>query len=364
MRGAYGEFTESRGYGASGLLNDGGPFSLLETYRNSVTNSTVALTFPKPFPTTATSSLLPTPSVTALPADGQEGVIRQFNATVEHQVRGLGIRASYIGARGSGMNYTLDINKPAASTVPFTTTRLPYPQFDSTYVTRNDGSWRYNALQAEVRRRAGAVTFDSHFTWSKNTSNYANTYDPYHVTEQWTRDAAGRSRYAVTSATWTAPRGFMLQGIATFASGGYYSALFTGPDPANASPGYVTQLADCVGDPDAGARTRSQWFNPAAFAIPAATAGRYGTCGMNSLEGFPIRIAHVSVSKTVPLGESVRAVFSARVSNATNSPHFTTPNNNLSNPGAGQFTAASVAGSGTPEQLGARQIDLRLRIQW
>jgi hypothetical protein len=67
-----------------------------------------------------------------------------------------------------------------------------------------------------------------------------------------------------------------LQAITTFASGQYYSPLFTGADPANASQGFVTQLPDCTGDPNAGARTRATWFNPSAFTIPspapAATA--------------------------------------------------------------------------------------------
>ena len=59
-----------------------------------------------------------------------------------------------------------------------------------------------------------------------------------------------------------------LHAITTFASGQYYSPLFTGADPANASQGFVTQLADCVGDPNSGARNLSTWFNPSAFAIP------------------------------------------------------------------------------------------------
>ena len=234
-----------------------------------------------------------------------------------------------------------------------------------------------------MKKRVGAITFDSSFTWANNISNYANTYDPYHVTDQWTRDAADRRLYFVTSAVWAVPMGqgrrflsqtstlvnrvisnWSLQTIAVFASGQYYSPLFTGPDPANASQGYVTQLPDCTGDPNAGARTLSQWFNPAAFSIPAAGAGRYGNCGMNILEGYPIHVAHLSLAKPVAIGERVKAVFTARVSNITNTPHFTIPNNNISNPTPGQFTASSVIGSASPEQQGSRQIDLRIRIQW
>ena len=43
-------------------------------------------------------------------------MIRQFNATLESAWRGFGLRVAYIGSRGVNMNYSLDINKPAAST--------------------------------------------------------------------------------------------------------------------------------------------------------------------------------------------------------------------------------------------------------
>ena len=130
--------------------------------------------------------------------------------------------------------------------------------------------------------------------------------DPYNVTNQWTRDASNRRRYFTAGAIMPLPVGkghrflaqtgpvvnrligdWTLQAITTFASGQYYSPLFTGPDPANASLGFVTQLPDCVGDPNSGARTLSTWFNPSAFAIPPATAGRYGTCGMNYAGRLP-----------------------------------------------------------------------------
>jgi hypothetical protein len=254
---------------------------------------------------------------------------------------------------------------------------LPYPQFGSTFVTRTDGKWRYDAAQFEAQKRAGTVLFDTSFTWANNTANYLNTFDPYNVTNQWTRDAATRRKYFVASAIWPIPigkgtaglvngllRDWTLQAIVTLASGQYYSPLFTGPDPANASPTFVTALPDCVGNPDAGARTVNRWFNPAAFAVPTPFAGRYGTCGMNSLESYPIHVAHASLAKRVRITEALSAVFTAQVSNVFNTTHFTFPVNNLSNPGAGGFSASSIVPDYYPERQGARQMDLKLRFQW
>jgi hypothetical protein len=384
LRGGYGEFTDGGGFGAAGRINDtNGPFRIAETYFNSIVSGAPVYSMPRPFPATLSASLTGIQNIAAIPLETDEGVIRQFHATLEGAWRGLALRASYIGSRGVQMNYALDINKPRASAVPFAALRLPYPQFGSTYVTRTDGRWRYNSGQFEARKRAGGITFDSSITWSNNLSNYANTFDPYNVTNQWTRDAATRRLYFVTSATWSLPFGkgrrfganvgpwterligdWNLHVIATVASGQYYSPFFTGPDPANASRGFVTALPDCIGDPDAGAMTIGRWFNPAAFAAPGATAGRYGTCGMNTLEGYPIHVGHVAVSKKLRFGETAALVFTARVSNITNTPHFTIPNNNISNPGAGAFAPGSMVDWYYPERHGARQMDLKLRIQW
>ncbi len=385
VRGGYGEFTVADGYGANGLINDpNGPFQLTETYLNSISaNGTAAYTMPRPFPSTASSTLLPTQSITGLPSKADEGVIRQYNLTLERTFGGFAVRTSYIGSRGSQMNYSLNINKPQASTTAYAASRLPYPQFNQAWVTRTDGQWHYNSLQAQLQKRMGDVTFDSSFTWANNISNYANTYDPYNVTDQWTRDGSDRKLYFVAAAHWAIPTGkgkrwfsgagptanrllsnWTLQAIGTMASGQYYSPLFTGPDPANASPGYVTALPDCVGNPTAGAGTISQWFNPAAFAAPSATAGRYGTCGMNILEGYPIRVAHVSLAKRFALNEWLNATFAVQVSNVLNTPNFTIPNNNISTPGAGIFTASSAVADYNPEHQGSRQLDLKLQLQW
>jgi hypothetical protein len=382
VRGGFGEFTDSGGFGPFGRLNDpNGPFSVTETYVNSSVNNVPLYSFPRPFPGSPTASQNPNPGVTGFPFDTEEGVIRQFNGTLEHAIHGMAVRLSYIGARATGINYSLNVNKPRAGTAPFAASRLPYPLLGTALVTRADGEWRYDSAQAQARKRVGPVTFDASFTLANNVANYLNTFDPYNVTSHWTRDAANRRRYFTASGYWDLPVGkgkriltdagpfvnFFLgnwsaQAIVTFASGQYYSPFFTGADPANASNTIVTALPDCVGDPNAGARTLNRWFNPAAFAVPPS--GRYGNCGMNVLEGPPIHVAHAGLAKRVPLGESLAAIFTVQVSNVTNTTHFLFPNNNISLPGAGTFGVNSVPADTYPERIGPRQLDLKLRIQW
>jgi hypothetical protein len=384
LRGGYSEFTDSGAFGPSGSINDpNGPYSLTETYFNTNVNGIAGFSFPKPFPATVPSPLISNVSVTGLPSKLDEGRIRQYNATLERAFHGMDLRASYIGLRGTGLNYSLDINKPRAGTTAFSSSRLPYPQFLSTYVTRTDGQSRYDSAQVQAQKRVGELLIDTSFTWANNQANDLNTFDPYNVTNHWTRDAADRRLYFVATAVWALPLGkgkrvfgdaqghfnqivsnWSFQTTGTIASGQYYSPLFTGPDPANASPTFVTALPDCIGNPDSGARTINRWFNPAAFAVPPANAGRYGTCGMNILEGYPIHVLHASLAKRIPITERLSLVFTAQVSNVFNTAHFTFPNNNISNHGAGLFSTNSVVPDYWPEHQGARQVDFKARIQW
>src|SRR5260370_41685965 len=92
LRGGYGEFTENEGYGVAGRLSTNNPYSLTETYPNSITAGVAALSFPKPFPTSPSSSLLPGQNITPLPTKTDEGVIRQVNGTLETAIHRVVLR--------------------------------------------------------------------------------------------------------------------------------------------------------------------------------------------------------------------------------------------------------------------------------
>jgi len=321
---------------------------------------------------------VPGQSITGVPMDMTNGVIRQFNATLERQVGNIGVRLSYVGSRGADMLYSLNIDKPQASTTPFTASRNPYPQFTSATVYRTDGAWRYNALQAEVQKRAGQFTFNSNITWASNMSNYLNTQDPYNVTNNWARSADDRRLYWVSSGMWNLPvgtgqshlnnlppignavlGGWSMQFIVTFASGGYFSPAFSGSDPShtNTSGG----LPDCISDPLSGiTQSVNQYYNLAAFAVPPS--GRYGNCNVNVLEGYPVHVGHVSMAKTFSITERLKTTFTAQISDFTNTPHYQNPNNNISNANFAMFTA--VIPNYMPEKQGYRQISLKLRLVW
>jgi hypothetical protein len=377
VRGGYGEFTESYSYFAR-LLNTG-PFQLAESYTNVLTNGVPLFTFPNPFPASLSAATVPSQSITGYPLQSKNGAIRQYNLTLERELHGLGLRASYIGSRGSGLNYNLNIDKPQPSTTPFSASRNPYPQFTSVSVTRTDGLWHYDSLQLEAQRRMGAFTFDASWTFANNMNNYSITENPYDVTDRWQRDGADRRQYVVVSTTWAVPvgkgrrflgnapavvdrvlGGWNLQSISTFASGPYFSPGFSGTNPSNTntSGGLPDRIRD--GNLPSDQRTDNRWFDGTAFAVPQA--GHFGNSGGNVLVGQGISVHHLSIAKTFHIFEQLRLTMTGQISNLFNHPHFNNPNSTINNPNPGLFT--SEIAQYNPERQGARQIGLKLRLEW
>src|SRR5262249_21260533 len=108
IRGGYAAFTEQVGRFAR--AQGTGPFQLSETFFN---NTGPFLPWPNPFPSGAGS--IASQSVSGYPLDTDNGRIHQFNFTVEHQFKDIGLRATYQGFRAEGMNYSLELNKPQPS---------------------------------------------------------------------------------------------------------------------------------------------------------------------------------------------------------------------------------------------------------
>ncbi|HWR53354.1 MAG TPA: carboxypeptidase regulatory-like domain-containing protein [Bryobacteraceae bacterium] len=390
IRGGYGEFTDSWSYTARRPGSD--PFVLTESYNNA--KNALGLSFPNPFPANLGAATVASQSVTAWPMDTENGTIRQFNFTLEQEIYNMGIRLSYIGMRNSGLNYgTYNMNKPQPSTTPFAQSRRPYPLFNSVNVFGTDGKVHYNSAQFEVQRRIGSLVFNSNFTWSKNMYNWANTENPYAITDKWARDANNRERYWVSSLTWQLPfgkdrrflnqipgalnqviGGWTTNFISTFASPTYASPSYnntplagggTTADPSGTSTN--GGLPDAIGDPQGSGfnRTVNQWFDKNAYAPPPV--GRFGNASPNSIEGYPIRVQHLSVAKAFPVTERLKMTFTGSFSNLLNHPHFGSTaadgfQRNIQNADTGKFTATRP--NYEPEKQSYRQIDLKLRIEF
>lgn len=376
VRGGYGAFTERIGY--FGLVNGGGPFQIAETYQNQG-EQPVLFQFPNPYPASLASAIVPSQSVIAFPSQVNNGTIHQFNLSLEREIAGMGLRASYIGTRSRGMNYSLNVNLPEPSLVPFTTSRRPFANLVNVTEYRSDGSANYNALQLEAKRRAGNLTFDAHYTWQKNLYNYADLENPYDVTSHWTNETATRRKYFVGSVVWRLPVGrgerflghapraieavignWQLYWITYLGSGLFYSPSFSGTNPSNT--GVSGGLPDLVGNPvPESGRSYTGWWSKSAFALPPA--GRFGDALPYSLEGQPLNVHHLSIKKRFQITERVSYTLTGAISNLFNHPQFYGVQTNISTAGFGTYT--STFGLQTSNESAAqRQITFQGRIEF
>lgn len=384
LRGGYGAFTERIGYFS--LVSGGGPFQVAETYQNQPPPSKpnpnqpapTYFQFPNPYPTSLAQAVVPSQSVVEFPKQVDNGILHQFNVTIEKEFRNTGFRASYIGIRSRGMNYSLNVNLPQPSTTPFSVSSRPFKQFVNVTQYRSDGSANYNSLQFEVKRRQGNFTFDAHYSYQKNLYNYADLENPYDVLSHWSNETATRRHYFVTTAIWklpvgrgerflsNAPRlvddalgGWQLYLVSYVGSGLYYSPSFSGTNPSNT--GVSGGLPDLVGNPTPKHRTYSAWWDKAAFAVPAQ--GRFGNALPYSLEGQAVVSQHLSVVKTLPITDRVNFTFTAAISNLLNHPGMYGIQTNISTPNFGAYT--STYGLQTSNESAAqRQVTFGGRISF
>ncbi|MGH9660055.1 MAG: carboxypeptidase regulatory-like domain-containing protein, partial [Bryobacteraceae bacterium] len=149
LRGGYGAFTERIDYFQRVLT--GGPFQISENYQNVIAPGGGPLfLFPNPYPASLASAGIPSQSITGYPIQTDNGAIHQFNLSVEREWKTIGFRTSYIGSRGTGLNYNVGINKPLPGLIPFAQSRRPYPEFVGVTEARSDGETRYDSLQIQA----------------------------------------------------------------------------------------------------------------------------------------------------------------------------------------------------------------------
>lgn len=366
IRGGYGIYT-ARFNGGQTLnnfltinpaLGATGPFSISESYQNVVTPGQPPLfSFPNPYPGsgTGTKPKVPSQSISGYSLDVTHGRIQQYNASYEHQIGQVGLRVSYLGSYSTGLTYFVNTNKPQPSTIPFTTSRRPFPQFVSTSLLKSNGEAKYNSLQVAATRRAGSLTFGGSYSYSFSKANYLDTENPYDVLSHWANDGLTRRQYASANMVYTLPfgkgrrylsgggltdqlaGGWSTSVITYLGSGLWFSPSFSGVDTSNTST--FGGLPDKVGDPNkvSGGRNYNNWFNVAAFAVPQP--GHFGNALPNSLEGQNLYQTHVSLTKSTAITERVHFLFMAQISNVFNHPQFLTPSGNISVSGGNQFTS-------------------------
>ncbi len=236
---------------------------------------------------------------------------------------------------------------------------FPYREYSSLSYLTNNGTTDYHSLQVKVDRQiAKSMQIGLAYTWSKAMTK-TGASNPYVADEVWVAGLANfdQTQIFVANYQWHLPGlskllpnafvkaafdGWQLSGISTFATGTPGSVGASSSVGLNYSGSSIAARAVVIGDPNAGPRTFSQWFNAAAYAAPAQ--GTFGNAAPLTYRGPGFNNWDLTMAKDFRIGSEKRTLqIKAEAYNAFNHTQFNGVNTST------QFNAAGVQ---TNAQLG------------
>jgi hypothetical protein len=244
----------------------------------------------------------------------------------------------------------------------------PNPSLGAGFFWYTEGNSSYNALQIDVSRRLSrGLELRGNYTWSKNldmnsaltgaqSSNEAQMImDRNNLRRDWGRSGLNVAAQASMSGSYQLPFGrntrglterllgdWQLNGIVTLLSGFPFTPQVgssrsgdgdtRNPDRPSLNPAFTGSVV--TGNPN-------QWFNPAAFLLPAP--GTWGNLGRGIYNGPGLAEVDLSLFKRIAVSERMNLQFRAECFNVANHANFGAPNsivfsNGVASPSAGLIT--------------------------
>ena len=145
--------------------------------------------------------------------------------------------------------------------------------------------------------------------------------------------------------------GWQVSGISTFKDG--FPLAFSSANNNTGSFG-GNQRPKIVGNPHLHHPTINQWFDTAAFALPAPFTFGNTPRTLSDLRSPGINTWDLAIQKWWTVGETLRLQFRTEMFNAFNHPNFTAPNTTFGSPQFGTITGA----------FPARDIQFGLKLYW
>jgi hypothetical protein len=238
----------------------------------------------------------------------------------------------------------------------------PYPQFQSLNVSgapaNENAISNYHSLQAVITKRVSqGISFDFSYVWSHflddlDTSGWGSHGGAQYVQDSYRPSANyGNSNFDIRNAfkgdvIYQLPfgrnkmflnnnhlldevvGGWQLASTIIVQSGQPFTAIMaSGTNSYSLGGNNFQWYPNVIGNPRLTNRSPTQWFNEAAFAVPAA--GTFGNERRNQLTGPAFERVNLSLGKTFAITESIGIQVRADANNAFNHPGFNLPNNSL-----------------------------------
>ncbi len=348
----------------------------------------VALAYPEPNP-----PVIPgTQNVQAFLRNSRDSYSQQWLFGVQQQVAPRTVlEVNYTGSK--------NMNLPAGAAFaglevnplnPLTGTR-PYPNFGDERVLGNFLQSNYNAMQVQLRHRAGRLNFDANYTWSHEIDNTLNVFetfeDPYNYNADHASGDIDVRNNLSADAVYSLPdlkgsHGWVHALLGEWQASSIFQARSGLPLNVTLESGFFAPpfRPDYIGGGSnylAGAHWPDSSLNPAVYAVPADynQTLTVGTLGRNTARGPAFYQWDFSAMKFFPLSEKMKLQFRADLFNILNHPNFANPDTGLCsaialptatagpvctpNPNFGRSgsTISSLVGTGT-----SRQAQLALKL--
>ena len=309
---------------------------------------------------------------------------QQWDFLVQQQLPGqFQAQAGYLGSNGRHLfdRYQVNLINPVTGT-------RPLPQFSQYGYKANDANDSFQSMQLSLQRRfTNGLLWQSQYQWAhaiadgsfgagesisfenQNCRVCDRSDSQYDARHTFSTNAIyqlpfgpGRRFLNTRNLAGQVLGGWELSGIAS-ANSGLPVNITVSRSRSNFADGYNSnQRPNLVPGVSLYPANQSinNWFNPAAFAVPAPNT--YGNLGRNAGRGPGWYEIDTALQKSFGLTERTKLVFRAEAFNLLNHPAYAAPPANLSSGSFGIITNVlntGAVGTGTP-----RRIQLALRINF
>jgi Carboxypeptidase regulatory-like domain len=323
----------------------------------------------------------------------------QWNLQAQRQITPNTVASlAYVASYGHDLPFPVDVNQVHQGQLAQNDQQFrPYPTYGSLNISgtapNENAISNYNSLQAVIEQRTShGLDFSFSYVWShflddidssgwgsrSGNQNWQNAYNP--------SANYGNSNFDVRNAfkghaTYQLPfgqgkqflnnnrildeviGGWRVSTIVILQSGQPFTPVMGNGAASYASGGGgFTWYPNVIGNPALSHRGINQWFNEAAFAVPAA--GTFGNERRNQLTGPGLDTVGLSLGKSFAITERVRMEVRGDADNVFNHANFALPTNNLSP--SGSTTSPSAISTGTSiisnTSIPMRNMQLNARI--
>ena len=310
------------------------------------------------------------------------GYIQSWNVTVEQRLGSWTTSAGYVATRSVDPMAFLDQNwSPIGTGSAGQVLNLLSGRTATTPMVGTMGTNKYDSLQMKAEHRLAhgwqtgvSYAFAHALAYANNTTGTGSVQAaiPSYFRLNYGNQASIAKHTVGFSLLTETPFGkgkrFVTRGFGAQILGGWQANVLTvvrtgTPFTVTASNTTLNAIAsnqfgDCLSTPNKVGNIY-QWYDKSAFAAPSA--GRFGTCGTNSLWGPWLVNTDMGVDRNFAMMERFQLKFRAEVFNLANTPHHGNPTGNVS---SGTFMQAlSIANTGR-EGLDERTFRLNLRLSW